>query len=109
MSSRTENDDLWQQHGPRTADRGPRQMLHAAGQPGTAAMTGRSRPAPEQPPPHASDGWRVFSSMIAGMVVYGGIGWLIGHWTGISLLFPLGMLFGLVLSLLMIVFRFSRS
>ncbi len=47
--------------------------------------------------------------MIAGMVIYGGIGWLIGHWTGISVLFPLGMLFGIVLSLLMIIFKFSRS
>ncbi len=72
-------------------------------------MTGTGQPAPDQPPQHAGEGWRVFSSMIAGMVIYGGIGWLIGHWTGISVLFPLGMLFGIVLSLLMIIFKFSRS
>jgi ATP synthase protein I len=76
---------------------------------GAAAMTERSQPTPEQPPPPADVGWRVFSSMIAGMVLYGGIGWLIGHWTGISILFPLGMLVGIVLSILMIVFRFTRS
>jgi len=85
-------------------------------------MTGRGRSAPEQPPqyaagrptteqppPNADVGWRVFSSMISGMALYGGIGWLIGHFTGISLLFPVGMLAGLVLSLLMIVLRFARS
>ncbi len=72
-------------------------------------MTGRGRPASEQPPSDAGDGWRIFSSMIAGMVLYGGIGWLIGHWTGISILFPLGMLLGIVLSVLMIIFRFNRS
>jgi hypothetical protein len=47
--------------------------------------------------------------MISGMALYGGVGWLIGHYTGISLLFPLGMLVGIVLSLLMIILRFARS
>jgi ATP synthase protein I len=74
-----------------------------------AAMTGRGQSAPEQPPPRADVGWRIFSSMIGGMAVYGGLGWLVGHWTGISILFPLGMFLGIVLSLLMIIFRFTRS
>lgn len=72
-------------------------------------MNGRGRPAGEQPPPSADVGWRVFSYMIGGMAFYGGLGWLIGRWTGISVLFPLGMIVGLVLSLLMIIFRFTRS
>jgi F0F1-type ATP synthase assembly protein I len=72
-------------------------------------MTGRGRPAPEQPSSDPSDGWRIFSSMIAGMVLYGGLGWLIGHWTGISILFPLGMILGIVLSILMVIFRYTRT
>lgn len=72
-------------------------------------MTGRGRPAPEPPQSNASDGWRIFSYMIGGMAFYGGLGWLIGHWIGISILFPLGMLLGIVLSILMIIFRFARS
>ncbi len=73
-------------------------------------MTGRGRPAREQPPPRpADDGWRVFSSMIAGMVLYGGLGWLIAHWTGISILFPLGMILGIVLSVVLVIFRYARS
>ncbi|HXZ65218.1 MAG TPA: hypothetical protein VEH05_10825 [Streptosporangiaceae bacterium] len=72
-------------------------------------MTGRGRPAPEQPPADAGDGWRVFSSMIAGMVFYGGVGWLVGHFTGISILFPLGMILGIVLSIVMIIFRYTRA
>ncbi len=108
MSSRMENDDPWQRHGPRTADRGPRSVPRAARR-WVVGVTGPSGSAPEQPPPHASDGWRVFGNMIAGMVFYGGVGWLIGHWTGISILFPLGMFFGIVVSVLGIVFRFSRS
>lgn len=74
-----------------------------------ADVTGPGRPASEQPPPRADDGWRVFSYLIGGMAVYGGIGWLIGHWTGISILFPMGMLLGIVLAILMIIFRFARS
>jgi ATP synthase protein I len=84
-------------------------MPRVVGQPGTAAMTGRGRPEPEQPPPRADEGWRVFSRMIAGMVLYGGIGWLIGHLTGVSILFPLGMLFGIVLSIVMIILRYGRA
>jgi ATP synthase protein I len=85
-------------------------MPRAAGQPGTAAMTPGDPPAPkQQQPPRADEGWRVFSNMIAGMILYGGVGWLIGHWTHIPILFPLGMLLGLALALLMIIFRFTRS
>ena len=40
-------------------------------------------------------GYTIFSYLIAGMLAYGGIGWLIGHFTRISLLFPIGMLVGL--------------
>jgi ATP synthase protein I len=72
-------------------------------------MTEGGKQAPEQPRSNADDGWRIFSSMIAGMAFYGGVGWLIGHLTGISILFPVGMFIGLVLSLLMIVFRYARS
>jgi ATP synthase protein I len=72
-------------------------------------MTGTGGSAPQPPASHASDGWRIFSYMIGGMAFYGGLGWLIGHWTRISILFPVGMLFGLMLSILMIIFRFSRS
>ena len=83
--------------------------MHRAAQRGTVGVTGRGGQAPEPGPSNAGDGWRIFSSMISGMVLYGGIGWLIGHWTGISILFPLGMLLGIVLSLVAIILRFSRS
>jgi ATP synthase protein I len=69
----------------------------------------RGRPAPEQPPRSADEGWRVFSYLITGMVFYGGLGWLVGHWTGISILFPAGMILGLVLSIVLIIFRYTRA
>ena len=40
-------------------------------------------------------GWSIFGYLISGMVFYGGLGWLIGHWTHIAVLFPIGALVGL--------------
>ena len=53
-------------------------------------------------------GWTVFSYLIAGMLAYGGIGWLIGHFTRISLLFPIGMLVGLAISIGWIIYQYGR-
>jgi ATP synthase protein I len=53
-------------------------------------------------------GYTVFSYLIAGMLAYGGIGWLIGHFTHISMLFPIGMLVGLAISVSWIVYRYGR-
>jgi ATP synthase protein I len=59
--------------------------------------------------PREADGWRILSYMLGGMILYGGIGWLVSFWTGISILFPLGMIFGIGLSIALIIFRFTRS
>jgi ATP synthase protein I len=115
MSSRTENDDPWLRHGLRTADCGPWSVLPAACEwlpadmtPGEApGMTGR--PGQEPRPPRESDGWQILSYMLGGMILYGGIGWLVSRWTGITVLFPIGMILGIGLSVAMIIFRFTRS
>jgi ATP synthase protein I len=54
-------------------------------------------------------GWTVFSYLLAGMAAYGGIGWLIGRAVHIALLFPIGMLVGLGISLGYIIYRFGRQ
>ena len=54
-------------------------------------------------------GWTIFSYLIAGMVFYGGLGWLIGYWTGHPVIFPLGMLAGLALSIGLVIHRYGRS
>ena len=53
-------------------------------------------------------GYVIFSSLIAGMLAYGGIGWLIGHFTHVSMLFPIGMLVGLAISVGWIIYRYGR-
>ena len=51
----------------------------------------------------------ILSYLFSGMLVYGGLGWLIAHWTGISLIFPLGMLFGLGVTIWLVIYRYGRS
>ncbi len=63
---------------------------------------------PSQPRP-ASEGWAILSYMIGGMALYGLIGWLIGDWTGLPWLFPVGMLLGLASSIALVIFRVTRS
>src|SRR6266702_3652170 len=100
MSSRTENGDAWRQYDDRTADRGPGSKLPPARRAPRwrGVMPGRvpgwRRPPPERPgrprPGEENAGWSVFSYLISGMAVYGVIGWLVGRWTHLAFLFPLG-------------------
>jgi ATP synthase protein I len=74
---------------------------------------GNARPGakpPAQPTIQpAGFGWSVFSYMIGGMILYGGIGWLVGRWTNLPVLFPVGMIVGLGLAIALIIFRVTRS
>ena len=54
-------------------------------------------------------GWVVFSYLLAGMAAYGAIGWLIGRAVHVALLFPLGMLLGLGISIGYIIHRYGRA
>jgi len=54
-------------------------------------------------------GWTVFSYLIAGMLAYGAIGWLIGRAVQVALLFPIGMLIGLAISIGFIIYRYGKQ
>jgi ATP synthase protein I len=56
-----------------------------------------------------STGWNVFSYLIAGMAAYGLIGWLIGRAVHVSLLFPIGMIVGLAISVGYVIYRYGRA
>lgn len=57
----------------------------------------------------SSSGYTYLSYMLAGMILYGAIGWLVGRWTHLPVLFPVGMLTGLALAVALIIFRVTRS
>lgn len=54
-------------------------------------------------------GWEILSYLLSGMTVYGGVGWVIGHFTHIQIFFPIGMVIGLAISLGWVVYRFGRK
>jgi F0F1-type ATP synthase assembly protein I len=54
-------------------------------------------------------GWSIFGYLISGMVFYGGLGWLIGHWTHIAALFPIGALVGLGVGVFAVIYKYGRS
>ena len=49
----------------------------------------------------------MFSYLLSGMAAYGAIGWLVGRAVHVSLLFPLGMLVGLAISIGFIIYRYG--
>jgi hypothetical protein len=53
-------------------------------------------------------GWTVFSYMLSGMAAYGGIGWLLGRAVHVQLLFPIGMLVGIAISVGFVIWRYGR-
>jgi len=54
-------------------------------------------------------GWNVFGYMISAMVVYGGLGWLIGHFTHIAALFPIGLLVGVAVGVFAVIYKYGRQ
>ena len=84
-----------------TGEPGPGQQGQQDG--GRPGQGGR-RPSQEE-----NAGWTLFSYLIAGMAAYGGIGWLVSRWTHTALYFPIGMLVGLLLAIVLIIYRYGRS
>ena len=54
-------------------------------------------------------GWPVLSYLLSGMAAYGAIGWLIGRAGHVEMLFPIGMLAGLAISLGLVIWRYGRN
>jgi F0F1-type ATP synthase assembly protein I len=55
-----------------------------------------------------STGWEIVSYLVAGMLAYGGIGWLVGRAVHIELLFPVGMAVGLAIALWWVIYHYGR-
>ncbi len=54
-------------------------------------------------------GWTVLSYLLSGMAAYGAIGWLVGRAVHVQMLFPIGMLVGLGISLGFVIWRYGRN
>lgn len=55
------------------------------------------------------DGYQILSYLLAGVLFYGGLGWVGDHFFHTRFCMPLGIMLGSVLSLYMVVKRFGGS
>ncbi len=77
---------------------------------GTVTKFGAARDAAAENRAKGLDvGWTVFGYLIAGMLAYGAIGWLVGKAVHVSLLFPIGMLAGLAISIGFVIYRYGKQ
>ena len=69
----------------------------------------------QEPEPQRSEtsrgidtGYRVLSYLIAGVLVWGGLGWLADYLLGTAFLLPVGIVLGAALSVYMVIRRFGQ-
>jgi F0F1-type ATP synthase assembly protein I len=71
---------------------------------------GDSRSRPASPPRQGSGaetGWAVTGTLISGMAVWGGAGWLLDRWLGILFFAPAGILLGTAVAIYLVVARYG--
>ena len=55
----------------------------------------------------ANQGWAVVGTLFAGMVVWGGIGWLLDLWLDTTYIRAIGVLVGMAAAIYLIMIRFA--
>lgn len=54
-------------------------------------------------------GWSSTSTMLGGIVVWGGVGWLLDHWWSTRFATPIGAIMGMALGIYAVVARYGRA
>ncbi|NHC44773.1 hypothetical protein [Motilibacter aurantiacus] len=65
--------------------------------------------AQESPQVPVGDGWGVLSTLLTGVFLFGGLGWLGDRLLGTAFLLPVGMIGGSALSIVTIYARYNRA
>ena len=65
--------------------------------------------APPAPNAAGDAAWTAFSELLAGAILYGGLGWVGDHFLGTSFLLPLGVLIGLAAAVFLIYRRHAGT
>ncbi len=64
---------------------------------------------PEDASSGAGLGWAATATLLGGLVVWGGIGWLLDHWWGTRFATPIGAVLGMALGVYAVVMRYGRA
>lgn len=54
-------------------------------------------------------GWGATSTLLGGLLAWGGIGWLLDYWWGTRFATPIGAILGMVLGIYAVVMRYGRD
>jgi F0F1-type ATP synthase assembly protein I len=60
-------------------------------------------------PSGMSDGWAVVGTLLAGVVVWGGIGWLIDLWLDTTFVKAIGVLVGLATAIYLVIVKYGNT
>jgi F0F1-type ATP synthase assembly protein I len=55
----------------------------------------------------ADTGWSIIGTMLSGMAVWGGAGWLLDWWLDIKVFLPVGIILGMAVSIYMVVVKYG--
>src|SRR5947209_18452822 len=73
---------------------------------------GHPRPRPVSPERHGSGaetGWAIVGTMLSGMAVWGGAGWLLDLWLDIKVFAPVGIILGMAVSIYVVVVKYGGA
>lgn len=56
-----------------------------------------------------ADAWNAFSYVLSGMLVWGGVGWLVSRWLGSTAWIGLGLMVGTAAGIALVWLRYGRS
>jgi ATP synthase protein I len=62
---------------------------------------------PPKTPSGGNEGWTVVGYLISGIVVWGGIGWLVDEWLDTRIALPAGLIVGMAGGIYLVVKRFG--
>src|SRR3954471_9172360 len=71
---------------------------------------GGPRPRPAKPARGGSGtdtGWSVIGTMLSGMAVWGGAGWLLDRWLDTKVFVPVGILLGMAVAIYLVVVKYG--
>ncbi len=72
--------------------------------------SGEARPRTARPTSGGSGaetGYAVIGTLISGMAVWGGAGWLLDQWLDTRVFFPVGIILGMAVAIYVVVLRFG--
>jgi F0F1-type ATP synthase assembly protein I len=72
------------------------------------AFPGTPEGASETPPVREVDAWAVISYLLSGVILYGGIGWLLDAWLGTRGLVGVGIVLGAAGGIWLVWLRYSK-